>query len=892
MGEKIVLGSVGWAVLQKLRSYLQREGKVGSILVIAEFGHFALVLALIVAAIQLTIPLMGANRGDPLLMSFDRPSTFALFMLVTVSFGSLIWLHVTSDFSVLNVVENSHTDKPLLYKITGAWASHEGSMMLWTFILVLYGLAVSIFGRNLPPGLRARVLAVQGMIAFAFLLFILLTSNPFVRVNPPPLNGNGLNPLLQDPGLAFHPPFLYLGYVGFSMAFSFAIAALLEGRVDAAWSRWVRPWTLVAWCALTLGIAMGSWWSYYTLGWGGYWAWDPVENASLMPWLAGTALLHSAIVVEKRDSMKSWTIFLAIITFSLSLLGTFLVRSGILTSVHSFAVDPRRGTFILALLITVTGGSLVLYAVRAPALKAGGLFAPISREGGLLFNNIVLSIAAATVLLGTLYPLLADALNLGKVSVGPPYFNLVVAPLMVPLVLAMAIGPLLSWKRGNLAAALAKLKFAFAVTVVAMFATVLATGLSSYALLLALGLGLAAWLFFGTLSEWAFRIGLFQRSWSDAWHRATHLPRAAYGMTISHLGLAVVLLGITGSLAWKSEYLQVMHPGDTAVVAGYQLKFLGTEDGIQGPNYVSTRATFIVTRNGRYVAELQPERRVFNNPPQPLSTVAIHTNLISDLYAVLGDPADKGGYIIHIYHNPLIPVLFLGAMMLVLGGAVSLTDRRHRVGAPLRKAPTPTKTVADAVAGLVAVPAIPVIAGPSRGWVYRVPVLAFVVLAGIFVYRLYLVEEGFTPDLIPSVLINRPAPAVALPPLFAGQAGFKTADLRGKVTLVNYFASWCVPCREEHPALPQIVDAGIALVGINYKDRPEDATAWLMELGNPYTVIASDVKGSSGLDFGVYGVPESFLIDKNGVIRFKYIGPLTPDIIKNSLIPIANKLKK
>ena len=855
----------------------------------AEIGHFALILALFVAAVQMAVPLIGASRGDPALMNVDRPSAFALFFLVSFSFGALVWLHVTSDFSVLNVVEYSHTDKPLLYKITGVWGSHEGSMMLWTFILVLYGLAVSIFGGNLPPGLRARVLSVQGMIAFAFLLFILLTSNPFARVNPAPLNGNGLNPLLQDPGLAFHPPFLYLGYVGFSMAFSFAIAALLEGRVDAAWARWVRPWTLVAWCALTLGVAMGSWWSYYTLGWGGYWAWDPVENASFMPWLAGTALLHSAIVVEKRDSMKSWTIFLAIITFSLSLLGTFLVRSGILTSVHSFAVDPRRGTFILGLLIAVTGGSLVLYAIRAPALKAGGLFTPVSREGGLLFNNVVLSTAAATVLLGTLYPLLADALNLGKVSVGPPYFNLVIGPLLVPLILVMAIGPFLSWKRGNLAGAMAKLKFSLAVMVVTIVATIWAAGLSSTSFLAALGLGMAAWLFFGTLSEWASRIGLFQRSWSEALHRARHLPRATYGMTISHLGLAVVLVGVTASLAWKTEYLEVMHPGDSAAVAGYQLKFLGTEDGVQGPNYVSTRATFIVTREGRYITALHPERRVFTNPPQPLSTVAIHTNLISDLYVVLGDPAADGGFVIHIYHNPLIPWLFLGAIMLVLGGLVSLTDRHHRIGAPVRRA---LAKIVQAPAMAVAMPALPAGSKPPRSWAYRIPVVAFVGLAGLFIYRLYLAEEGFTPDLIPSVMIDRTAPTFDLPPLFAGQSGFTTADLKGKVTLINFFASWCGPCREEHPNLPQIAKTGIALIGINYEDRPEDAKAWLTELGNPYSAIAVDAKGNTGIDFGVYGVPESYLIDKQGVIRFKVTGPLTPDVINNRLIPLAEKLKK
>jgi cytochrome c-type biogenesis protein CcmF len=589
---------------------------------IAEIGLFALILALIVAAVQATVPLIGAARGDMSWMRLDRPAAFAQFCMVALSFGCLIWLHVTSDFTVLNVVQNSHTDKPLIYKITGVWGNHEGSMMLWTFILVLYGLAVSLFGRDLPPELRSRALAVQGMIGFGFMLFILLTSNPFVRVDPAPLNGEGLNPLLQDPGLAFHPPFLYLGYVGFSMAFSFAIAALIEGRVDAAWARWVRPWTLVAWCALTLGVAMGSWWSYYTLGWGGYWAWDPVENASLMPWLAGTALLHSSIVAEKRDTLKSWTIFLAIITFSLSLLGTFLVRSGVLTSVHSFANDPRRGLFILLLLGIVTGGSLVLYAIRAPVLKGGGLFTPVSREGGLLFNNIVLSTGAGTVLLGTLYPLFMDALNLGKVSVGPPYFNIVMVPLMAPMIIVMAIGPFLAWKRGDLPQALSRLKFTMVATAVTFVATLLAAGFSTRSLLAALGFAFAAWLLLGSLTEWAGRVRLFRGSLRDVLRRAWHLPRSAYGMTIGHIGLAFVLIGVSGSLAWRTEFLEVMHPGDTASIAGYQVRFLGVEDNVNGPNYTASRANFIATRDGRLVADLRPERRMYANPQQPLSTVA------------------------------------------------------------------------------------------------------------------------------------------------------------------------------------------------------------------------------------------------------------------------------
>ena len=855
---------------------------------IAEVGLYSLILALFVSAIQGSVPLIGAARGDTAWMNVDRPAAFAQFCLVTISFGCLIWLHVTSDFSVVNVVENSHTDKPLIYKITGVWGNHEGSMMLWTFILVLYGLAVSVFGRALPPGLRARALAVQGMIGFGFLLFILLTSNPFVRADPAPLNGNGLNPLLQDPGLAFHPPFLYLGYVGFSMAFSFAIAALIEGRVDAAWARWVRPWTLVAWCALTLGVAMGSWWSYYTLGWGGYWAWDPVENASFMPWLAGTALLHSSIVAEKRDTMKSWTIFLAIVTFSLSLLGTFLVRSGILTSVHSFANDPARGAFILTLLMVVTGGSLVLYAFRAPSLKGGGLFTPISREGGLLFNNVVLATAAGTVLLGTLYPLFVDALGLGKVSVGPPYFNIVIVPLAIPLFLLMAIGPMLSWKRGNLPEALAKLKFAFIATLVAVLSTLLIAGVSSRALWASLGFGLAVWLLAGSFLEWAGRVRLFRSPLGDSFHRALHLPRSSYGMTFSHMGFAIVLIGVTGSLAWQKEYLQVMHPGETATVAGYRVNFIGVEENLQGPNYVTTRGTFIASKDGRFVSKLEPERRMFTNPPQPLSTVAIHTNLISDLYVVLGEPNGDGGYIVHIYHNPLIPWLFFGALLMVFGGLVSLTDRHHRIGAPLRR--LGAKIAASAMAPPSAVAAPPKKA--SRGWSYLLPLLGFVVLVGFFVWRLYLVGQGFAPNLIPSVMISKPAPAFDLPPLMGGEQGFKTGDLKGKVTLVNFFASWCIPCREEHAYLPLINQAGIKLVGINYKDRPIEAKAWLAELGNPYPRIAVDANGRTGIDFGVYGVPESYLIDKQGVIRFKQIGPLTPDVIKTQVIPLAEKLSK
>ena len=418
---------------------------------ITEIGHFSLILALCVAVLQAIVPLIGAGRNDPALTAWARPAALTQFLFVGIAFLALTHAYVVSDFSVANVAANSNSLKPLLYKISGVWSNHEGSMLLWVFILALFGAAVALFGRNLPPALRARVLAVQAMIGVGFLLFILLTSNPFVRQFPAPLEGSGLNPILQDPGLAFHPPFLYLGYVGFSIAFCFAAAALIEGRVDPAWARWVRPWTLAAWCALTIGIAMGSWWSYYTLGWGGWWFWDPVENASFMPWLVGTALLHSAVVVEKRDALKTWTVLLAILAFSLSLLGTFLVRSGVLTSVHAFASDPRRGVFILLLLSLYTGGALLLFAWRAPQMQGGGLFAPISREGGLLLNNLLLTTAAATVLLGTLYPLFLDLVAGQKVSVGPPFYNMTFVPIMVPLLVAMGVGPMLPWKRGDLA---------------------------------------------------------------------------------------------------------------------------------------------------------------------------------------------------------------------------------------------------------------------------------------------------------------------------------------------------------------------------------------------------------------------------------------------------------
>jgi cytochrome c-type biogenesis protein CcmF len=678
---------------------------------ISEIGHFALVLALIVALIQSTLPLAGAARGNAAWMALARPAALAQFGCVALAFASLLHAYVTSDFSVFNVVQNSHSAKPLLYKITGLWGNHEGSMLLWVLMLTGYGAAVAGFGHGLPMALRARVLAVQGMIGVGFLAFILFTSNPFLRVFPVPPDGQGLNPILQDPGLAFHPPMLYSGYVGFSMAFSFAVAALIEGRVDAAWARWVRPWTLAAWCALTLGIALGSWWAYYELGWGGWWAWDPVENASFMPWLAGTALLHSAIVVEKRDALKSWTILLALLTFALSLLGTFLVRSGVLSSVHAFAVDPARGAFILGLLVACIGGSLTLYAVRAPSLAPTGFFAPLSREGGLVLNNLLLATAAFTVLLGTLYPLFLDAIGGGRVSVGPPYFTATFVPLMVPLIAAMGVGPMLSWKRADLPGVLLRLWLAAAAALVTALIAAWWWHQGGPALAI-LGLTLSIWLLGATLTEFAGRLGIGKRAAglgkSSILARARSLPRSAWGMTLAHSGMAVSIAGITVSAGAQVEHIDMMRPGDQAEVAGYVWRF-DSMAPVSGPNYSAERARFTVTRKGIPVAILAPERRNYPLQRMTVADVAIHTNFLADLYIVLGDPRDappqageatpssSQSWVVRIYYNPLVPWIWLGAGIMALGGIVSLTDRRLRVGAPMRRqAPAPAAETAGA----------------------------------------------------------------------------------------------------------------------------------------------------------------------------------------------------
>ncbi len=627
---------------------------------------------------QAALPLWGAWRRDAALMRAAPALAIGQFLALAISYACLTWASVTDDFSVLNVAENSHSLKPMLYKITGAWGNHEGSILLWCLILALCGGAVAMFGRNLPASLRARVIGVLGGTACGFELFALIESNPFLRLWPPPVDGRDMNPLLQDPGLAFHPPMLYVGYVGFAIPFAFAIAALLEGRIDAAWGSWVRPWTLAAWCFLTCGIALGSWWSYYVLGWGGYWFWDPVENASLLPWLTGTALLHSALVVEKREALKTWTVLLAIGTFSLSLSGTFLVRSGILNSVHSFAVDPARGVFILALLGLVIGGSLLLFAWRAPVLSNSGIFAPLSREGALVLNNILLCSIAVVVMTGTIYPLFADLLLDQKISVGPPFFNATVLPLAAPVFIAISIGPMLSWKRAALGPALLRLWWAaLAALVIGIAAAFKAT------LLPALAFAASAWLICGAAAEIIERIRLFRLPFGASIARLSAVRRSTFGASLAHAGLGVTIAGLAG-MSLASETIALVHPGETVQLAGYGFTLVELHDAA-GPNYAARVATIRISRDGADVAVLAPERRNFQVQRMTTTEAKIKTNFLRDLYTVLGDERD-GGAVLRLHVNPLAPWIWLGALIMAIGGGVSLADRRLRVGAPARRA--------------------------------------------------------------------------------------------------------------------------------------------------------------------------------------------------------------
>jgi cytochrome c-type biogenesis protein CcmF len=657
--------------------------------VIVELGHFALALALMAAVVQSTVPVIGAQRRDDRLMALSTSTALTTFLLVVLSYAALTWAYVTSDFSVLNVWENSHSKMPELYKFTGVWGNHEGSMMLWVLILTFFSALVALFGNNLPVSLKANVLAVQGWIATAFLLFVLLTSNPFTRVfglpgmNPPPAEGQDLNPVLQDIGLAVHPPMLYLGYVGFSVCFSFAVAALMDGRIDAAWARWVRPWALLAWTFLTAGIAMGSYWAYYELGWGGWWFWDPVENASFMPWLTGTALLHSALVMEKRDALKIWTVLLAILAFSLSLLGTFLVRSGVLTSVHSFASDPSRGLFILCILMLFIGGAFFLFALRAGSLAAGGLFQPVSREGALVFNNLILVVATGAVLTGTLYPMLLEALTGEKISVGAPFFNIAFGWLMIPLILVLPLGPLLAWKRGDIVAAGRRLRLVFVLSLALGVVVWMARG--DGPVLAMLGIAAGAWLMLGALVDLWGRAGFGRVAASVAVSRLAGLPRSAFGTALAHFGLGVTVLGIILVTSWETEQVLEMAPGQVMEAGGYTVRF-DREAERTGPNYVEDVAHFSVLVGGKVVAETDSAKRIYPARQMPTTEAGILSFGASQLYVSIGDKTEDGKLVVRVWWKPWILCIWGGTLAMMFGGFVSLSDRRLRVGAPARRA--------------------------------------------------------------------------------------------------------------------------------------------------------------------------------------------------------------
>lgn len=644
---------------------------------ITELGHFALILAFLVACVQAVVPMVGAQKRWPGWMAVAEPAATAQFLLVLLSFAALTHAFVTSDFSLRLVVMNSHSAKPMLYKISGVWGNHEGSMLLWVLILALFGAMAAWFGGNLPPSLRARVLGIQAMVGVAFYAFILFTSNPFLRLAVPPFDGQDLNPLLQDPGLAFHPPFLYLGYVGLSICFSFAAAALIEGRVDAAWGRWVRPWTLLSWVFLTIGIALGSWWAYYELGWGGFWFWDPVENASFMPWLLAAALLHSAIVVEKREALKSWTILLAILAFSFSLIGTFIVRSGVLTSVHAFATDPERGVFILAILVIFTGGSLTLYAARAGVMQAKGVFGVVSRESALVANNILLAVACFVVFVGTLWPLVAEMLFQRKLSVGAPFFNMAFTPFMVLLGLLLPIGSMLSWKRGKLGMIFRRLVPAMllALAVAGLFWTI-QTGRS---LMGPIGLALGTWLVAGSVTDILSRIGQ-----TRDYRRLLRLPRADWGKAVAHAGLGVCMAGIAGLMAWQQEDIRVAQLGEPFTVGAYEIELQDVQR-VQGPNYFSTMGEVAVREDGREIAHLYPEKRDYPVAKMPTTEAAIDYRFLRDVYVVIGDQQTAGGWTMRVYIKPLANWIWGGAILMALGGLLSLSDRRFRVAAGARK---------------------------------------------------------------------------------------------------------------------------------------------------------------------------------------------------------------
>jgi len=650
---------------------------------IVEIGHFALALALGVAVVQALVPLWGVARHDRVLAGVGPAAAVTCFLLVALAFAALVVSYVRSDFSVENVVANSHSTQPLIYKFTSVWGNHEGSMLLWVLILTLFGAMVALSRRSLPARLRAGTLAAQGMVTVAFLTFTLLTSNPFRRMLPAPADGQDLNPILQDLGLAIHPPLLYVGYVGFSITYAFAVAALIDGRIDAVWARAVRPWTLLAWVFLTLGIAMGSYWAYYELGWGGWWFWDPVENASLMPWLAGTALIHSTVVMEKRDALKVWTILLAILTFSLSLLGTFIVRSGVLTSVHSFATDPARGLFILAILIVFVGGSLALFAWRAPLLRQGGLFAPVSREGALVVNNVFIATACATVFVGTLYPLVLEMVTGDRISVGPPFFNATFVPLFVPLLLILPLGQSLAWKRGDLLGAAQRNAVAFGIGIVVALGTIAMT--RGGPVVAPLGIGLGVFLVLAAIFDLGERIFRRASGWPAMLSRAKGLPRSAWGTAFAHAGVGLTVIGIAAQ-AWSTEAIGVVKPGER-ITSGRYTVVLESMLPRSGPNFRAEVARFHLFAGNRDLGIMEAAKRVYTARSMPTTEAGIRTHGLSQAYVSLGEPQGDGSIAVRLYDKPLILLIWIGSIVMSFGGALALTDRRFRLAAPKRAAP-------------------------------------------------------------------------------------------------------------------------------------------------------------------------------------------------------------
>jgi cytochrome c-type biogenesis protein CcmF len=644
---------------------------------IPELGQFALIVALCIALVQAVLPLVGSFRGESTWMAVARPAAAGQFVFVALAFACLAWSFVTNDFSVLNVASNSNSRLPVHYRFAATWGSHEGSLLLWVLMLTVWMSAVSAFSRHLPREMVARILSVMAMISIGFLLFMLFTSNPFQRLLPAVADGRDLNPLLQDPGMVIHPPMLYMGYVGFSVAFAFAIAALLGGRLDATWARWSRPWTTMAWSFLTVGIALGSGWAYYELGWGGWWFWDPVENASFMPWLVGTALLHSLAVTEKRGGFKVWTVLLAIIAFSLSLLGTFLVRSGVLTSVHAFASDPKRGVFILLFLALVIGSSLALFAWRAPKVGLGGAFGLISRESALLVNNVLLLVAAAAVVLGTLFPLFYEVFTHDKLSVGPPWFELVFPILMAPAVLLMGIGPMMRWKQADLPSLAMRLKWAIGVAVVTGILVPVVMGRWSF--LVALACALAVWVMASGFVNLAQHVGRVRSSTgADVWATLRRLPRGYYGMLLAHFGVGVFIIGVTLVRAYEVEKDVRMSIGDTVEAGGYRFRLDGLKQ-VRGANYQATRGAVSVTRGGREIAMLYPEKRFYDVQQMPMTEAAIDTGLTRDLYVSLGEPLPGGAWVVRVYHKPFVDWIWGGAFLMALGGVLAITDRRYRL---------------------------------------------------------------------------------------------------------------------------------------------------------------------------------------------------------------------